>query len=159
MGDVLRTFKTALAELESGGLSSIRTSSVYRTAAVGCKPGTADFLNAVAAGRWNGTLAELHALCKKTEVASGRPGDHARFDSRTLDIDIIFFGDLVCSDADLTVPHREAAARLFVLIPLAELLGGCNFPGKGRTVGEILREFKNTEEYKLVSAARLPFPK
>ncbi|MFZ2657407.1 MAG: 2-amino-4-hydroxy-6-hydroxymethyldihydropteridine diphosphokinase [Victivallales bacterium] len=158
LGDVPDTFRKALGELESGGLAGVRISSLYTTPPVGCKPGTPDFINAAAAGQWRGTLEELHALCKKIEVNAGRPGDHARFDSRPLDIDIIFFGDLVYSDQNISIPHKEAARRLFVLIPLAELAGDRTFPGRDTTVGEMLEQEKCTREFTLISATRSTLP-
>ncbi len=156
LGDVPETFRRALTELKAAGLDHIRYSSLYRTPAVGCKPGTNDFINAAATGTWSASLQSLHKLCKMTEVNAGRPEKHVRFDSRPLDIDIIFFGSLVHSDAEITVPHKEARKRLFVLIPLAELLGGTLFPGSGSTVDEILDKYRDSDEFKLISATQFP---
>ncbi|HCE44887.1 MAG TPA: 2-amino-4-hydroxy-6-hydroxymethyldihydropteridine diphosphokinase [Lentisphaeria bacterium] len=158
LGDVPGTFRQAIRKLESGGLASIRISSLFTTPPEGCGPGTPDFINAAAAGLWGGTLEELHALCKNIEVAAGRPEEHVRFDSRTLDIDIIFFGDLLYSDQKLCIPHKEAAKRLFVLIPVAELAGDWIFPGGGTTVNEILAQSRGTKEFTLISATRCTLP-
>ncbi len=146
-GDVPLVFRRALEKLQSGGLCEIRISSLYRTAPVACAKGTPDFINAAATGKWNGSLDSLHSLCMKTEVEAGRPANHVKYASRTLDLDIIFFGDMVYTDGKITVPHKEAKHRLFVLIPLAEIAGTRIFPGEKTTVSEILGELEKTAEY------------
>ncbi|MBR2434748.1 MAG: 2-amino-4-hydroxy-6-hydroxymethyldihydropteridine diphosphokinase, partial [Lentisphaeria bacterium] len=51
----------------------------------------------------------------------GRPGDHARNVSRTLDLDLILFGDIRMNTPELILPHPRAKDRDFVCIPLAEI--------------------------------------
>ncbi|MFA6294626.1 MAG: 2-amino-4-hydroxy-6-hydroxymethyldihydropteridine diphosphokinase [Victivallales bacterium] len=146
-GNVPLSFRRALEKLRAGGLCEIRISSLYRTAPVGCANGTPDFINAAATGKWNGSLASLHSLCMEIEVETGRPANHVKYASRTLDLDIVFFGDMIYSDGKITVPHREAKHRLFVLIPLAEIAGDRLFPGEKSSVSEILEKQAETAEY------------
>lgn len=153
-GNVPMSFRKALNKLQNGGLCEVRISSLYRTAPVGCAKGTPDFINAVVTGKWNSSLDSLHNLCLKIEVEEGRPTDHVKYASRTLDLDIVFFGDMVYSDSKITVPHREAKKRLFVLIPLAEIAGGRIFPGETVTVAEILKKHSATAEYENIMKTR-----
>jgi 2-amino-4-hydroxy-6-hydroxymethyldihydropteridine diphosphokinase len=59
--------------------------------------------------------------------------------ARTIDLDLILFGDAVIDEPDLTVPHPRFRERAFVLEPLAEIADGWVDPVTGRTVGELLR--------------------
>ena len=61
--------------------------------------------------------------------------------------DIVFFGDMVYSDSKITVPHKEAKSRLFVMIPLAEIAGKMLFPGETMTVSDILKRYEESAEY------------
>jgi 2-amino-4-hydroxy-6-hydroxymethyldihydropteridine diphosphokinase len=155
-GDVPAAFRRALEKLRDGGLCEVRISSLYRTAPVGCREGTPDFINAAVAGKWGASLDSLHNLCLKIEVAEGRPADHEKYASRPIDLDIVFFGDMVYSDARITVPHKEAKYRLFVLIPIAEIAGNMIFPGEKNTVSEILKKQAGSVEFANIEKSRFP---
>jgi 2-amino-4-hydroxy-6-hydroxymethyldihydropteridine diphosphokinase len=146
-GDVPVAFRRALKKLQDGGLCEVRISSLYRTAPVSCAMGTPDFINAAVIGKWNSSLASLHTLCLKIEVEEGRPSNHVKYASRPIDLDIVFFGDTVYSDEKITVPHKEAKNRLFVMIPLAEIAGKMLFPGETMTVSDILKRYEESAEY------------
>ncbi len=148
LGDVSATFKSAAADLAQAGVTDIKLSSFYRTAPVGCVPGTPDFINAALTGNWTGSVEELHELCRSLEVKNGRPRDHEAYASRTLDVDIVFFGSEKINTADLTIPHKEASNRLFVLVPLADIAGDWTFPGTDSSVNDVLKPFKKTDEFK-----------
>jgi 2-amino-4-hydroxy-6-hydroxymethyldihydropteridine diphosphokinase len=110
---------TALAKLP--GCELDRVSSVYRSAAVG--PGDQpDYLNAVARMH---TRMSAHALLdslQRIEQEQGRIRD-TRWGPRTLDLDILLFGDETISTARLSVPHPQIPQRHFVLYPLCEISG------------------------------------
>jgi len=137
-GDVPGAFETAQRGLEKAGLANARRSSLYRTSPVGCVPGTEDFTNAALSGIWPNSLDDLLKTCKSLETEAGRPLNHLKFSSRPLDLDIIFFGELLYARPGLTIPHPEAAKRLFVLVPLSEIAPDLPFPGLNRTVSEQL---------------------
>jgi 2-amino-4-hydroxy-6-hydroxymethyldihydropteridine diphosphokinase len=108
---------------------------------VDCPPGSASFLNAVAEIQVDpaqlspsGLLARLQAF----EIERGRPAQHGRNTPRPLDLDILYFGDLVLKEAGLTLPHPRLVDRLFVLQPLAELRPALVLPGQTSTVRELL---------------------
>lgn len=155
-GDVISAFKKAKIALEDAGMTSVRTSSLYKTSPVGCAEGTPDFINAALSGVWHDTLESLFTLTKKLEVLSGRPENHTPNSDRTLDIDIIFFGQFQVISSSLTIPHPETLNRLFVLVPLEEAAGDWIYPGKNITVSKLLDSFRNTEDFELFNKSRLP---
>lgn len=138
LGDVEKTFDNAVEELQKIGLQKIRRSSIIVTSPVGCPSGTPDFRNAALIGFWKGTPETLLTRCQEVEVALGRPKDHPHWVSRTLDIDLLLFGDLMVQTPILTLPHPEMIRRSFVLVPLAELVPDLVIPGIGLTVKKAL---------------------
>jgi 2-amino-4-hydroxy-6-hydroxymethyldihydropteridine diphosphokinase len=65
---------------------------------------------------------------------------HARWGPRTIDLDLLLWGDRTVSTPSLTIPHPRMAERRFVLAPLAELCPRRRVPGTGRTVRGLLRD-------------------
>lgn len=139
LGNVTETFNVAVQKLETAGMKNIKLSSFHRTAPVGCAPGTPDFLNGAITGDWDGSAKSLLEVCRKIEVEAGRAAIHGVNTSRTLDIDIILFGDLIIDSDSLRIPHPRAAGRLFVIAPLAEIAPEMIFPDTGEKVSEIFR--------------------
>jgi len=72
------------------------------------------------------------------ERAQGRRRDGERWGPRTLDLDLLLFGDRQSAEPGLTLPHPRIAERAFVLVPLAELDAGLHVPGAG-VVRDLLR--------------------
>lgn len=142
LGDSERFFDDAVAGLVAGGLKLTGRSGIYRSAPVDCVPGTPDFADQALTGVWSGAPEELLALCQKLERAAGRPEKHSSRESRTLDCDIIIFGDTVSDTPSLTLPHPRAKRRRFVLEPLAEIAPEWLFPDSGTTV---LQELNSLE--------------
>lgn len=137
-GDVRANFKNAVSALAEAGIRDITMSPVRVTAPVDCPPGSPDFLNAALTGQCGMAPLELLELCQRLERAAGRPAHSPRNSPRPLDIDIILYGDLVCSDERLRVPHPRASGRDFVLGPLAEIAPDLVFPDSGLSVRELL---------------------
>ncbi|MBB6341587.1 2-amino-4-hydroxy-6-hydroxymethyldihydropteridine diphosphokinase [Pseudomonas fluvialis] len=112
------------------------------------------YVNAVAA---LDTRLEPHALLdqlQRIELEQGRQRKAERWGPRTLDLDILMFGERVLHDERLTVPHYHMHARAFVLYPLAELAPGLQLPD-GRVLTELLTAcpFTGLER---IAAAPLP---
>jgi 2-amino-4-hydroxy-6-hydroxymethyldihydropteridine diphosphokinase len=114
----------------------LRASRVYDTAPVG--PPQPRYLNAVLELETGLTPTALHAVLQLAENAAGRKRGGQRWTARTLDLDLLLYGDEVVLKRTLTVPHAELAARRFVLAPLAELCPDRLVPGIGLTVAELL---------------------
>ncbi len=143
LGDRAVEIAAGFSFLQTLSASAIRRSTIIETAPVDCPPGSAPFLNAVAEiqidpSRLSATA--LHARLKRFERERGRPPEHARNAPRPLDLDLLYFGDLVLDTPELTLPHPRAAQRPFVLGPLAELRPDLRLPGQTRTVYELLHD-------------------
>ncbi|MBP5532064.1 MAG: 2-amino-4-hydroxy-6-hydroxymethyldihydropteridine diphosphokinase [Lentisphaeria bacterium] len=138
LGDSAAIFAAAAAELERAGMTEMRRSRIIRSAPVDCVPGTPDFSDQALTGLWHGSAWELLAVCQKLERAAGRPARHSSCEARTLDIDIILFGNEISDAPELIIPHPRARKRRFVLEPLAEIAPDWRFPDTGTT---ILEEF------------------
>lgn len=136
LGDRGATLDSALASLRAL-LSDLVASSYFETAPVGMAPGAPSFLNAAAAGGFDGTPEALLAALHRIEAAHGRerprPGA-----SRTLDLDLVLFGDERIESPDLVVPHPRFRDRRFVLAPLAEIAADWRDPVTGLTVADLL---------------------
>ncbi len=124
LGHVDETFRMALAALQAQGFTLEKMSDIITTEAEGCENGAPDFRNAVAVGVWkNDNPFSLLAVCQKLEAQFGRPNDHAKSVSRTLDLDLILFGELRIhsDDGKLILPHPRAKNRRFVTVPLSQV--------------------------------------
>ena len=132
IGDSTTIIEQALSALDNVTQCSLRgRSSLYRSAALGDIPQD-DYINAVARIDTDlepmALLLELQAI----EQAYYRQRDQARrWTPRTLDLDIILFGNRNIADSHLTVPHPELAGRRFVLEPMFEIDGDRFIPGHG----------------------------
>jgi 2-amino-4-hydroxy-6-hydroxymethyldihydropteridine diphosphokinase len=120
LGDPLQSFVAALRSLTGHPAIALRRlSSVYRTKPWGIVE-QPEFLNMAALLSTDLGEVELLNLCMEIEHASGRER-RERWGPRTLDIDILTFGELVTDRPSLQLPHPRLAARGFVLVPLAEI--------------------------------------
>jgi 2-amino-4-hydroxy-6-hydroxymethyldihydropteridine diphosphokinase len=121
----------------AGGLKLEALSSLYETSPVGIAASNT-FINAVLVARSALPAADLLAVCRGAERAAGRTAGGPSRD-RTLDVDIIFYGDETIDDRELAVPHPRFHERLFVLVPLIEIRPAFRAPPSGRTIANILR--------------------
>ena len=97
------------------------------------------FLNAAAEIEWVLTPGELLERLLAIERELGRTREGPRFGPRTIDLDLLLFGDEVVAEPGLTVPHPRLHERLFALEPLADLDPALEVPGHGRLVDLIAR--------------------
>ena len=148
IGNVPKTFDTAIAKLAKAGVCEICRSSLYHSEAEECIPDTPHFTNLAITGTWSGTPSELLEICQRIEEESGRPSDHTPGTSRTLDIDIILFGNLIYKDYRLQIPHKNALSRLFVILPLSEIAEEWIFPGKDIKISQLSKELVENRDRK-----------
>jgi len=139
----LRNARKDIAAL-SGVLPPMRSSAIYETEPVGCEKGAAKFLNAAIefgyAGQAQGLLGELAAI----ERLLGRSPTHARNVSRTIDLDLLYFGELEIETEELQLPHPRITQREFVLRPLADIRPDLILPRQTEPVGELLLQLTST---------------
>ena len=124
----LRRAAQALRKLP--GTRSRRCSSLYRTAPVGLTE-QPDFINAVCEIDTTLSAPDLMRALLHIEQAQGRVRDIPG-GPRSLDLDLLLYGDQISHDTDLTLPHPRLHERAFVLYPLAELAPALHIPGHGR---------------------------
>lgn len=122
------------ALLAGGGVELVGVSSVYETSPWG-KADQPAFLNAGVAVRTKLGPRALLARCQAAEAARHRER-RERWGPRTLDVDLILYGDAVVCAPDLMVPHPRLGERAFVIVPLLELDPGLALPG-GRPVASL----------------------
>lgn len=127
--------KTTLLNQAIGHLKEIHDSGdfllsgFHETEPVDCAPGTPSFLNAVAEiGISLPPLELLHRL-QQLEIRFGRPKDHARNSSRTLDLDLLYCDEMTLNHPELELPHPRMTERSFVLTPLSEIRPDLKLPG------------------------------
>ena len=136
LGDARAALRSAIASLGELPQTRVRAqSSVYRTAPVDASG--PDYFNAVAE---LATRLAPQALLEALQAIERRHGRERSFRNapRTLDLDLLLYGDDIIATATLTVPHPRLHQRAFVLAPLAELRPETLVPGRGR-VSELLR--------------------
>lgn len=114
----------------------LRASRVYDTAPIG--PPQPRYLNAVLELETELPPKALYAVLRLAENAAGRRRTGERWSARTLDLDLLLYGDQIIVQRTLRVPHPELTVRRFVLAPLAELCPERIVPGTARTVADLL---------------------
>lgn len=132
-GDRAALLADALARLDSApGVRLMALSSLYATAPVGPQD-QPEFLNLAVEVSTSLLPQELLATCLGIETALGRVRS-GRWGPRTIDIDLLLYGDRRVEEAGLELPHPRMLGRAFVLQPLAEIAGAR--PLEGRTIAE-----------------------
>jgi 2-amino-4-hydroxy-6-hydroxymethyldihydropteridine diphosphokinase len=135
---------TAALEALTPWVRDLRASSFYDTPYVGHESQPA-VLNAAAAGV---SSLDAHALLERLlaierDFGRTRPYGGA---PRTLDLDLILYGDAIIDEPGLLVPHPRFRERLFVLEPLAEIVPGWRDPVSGRTMAELLESLRRRQQ-------------
>lgn len=124
----VRAAAAALNDLP--GCRLVTLSSLYRTAPVGVPGEQPDYINAVAAVDTTLPPEELLQALLALEQRFGRER-HTHLAPRTLDLDLLLYGDTVLDTPSLQLPHPRLHLRAFVLVPLAEIAPTLHLPGRG----------------------------
>ena len=133
----LQLDRAVVALSQTCGIELQRVSSYYRTKPWG-EIAQPDFLNAVAQIDTTLTAPMLLAQLVHIEAAAGRTREQ-RWGPRTLDLDLLLYGDMACDTTQLQLPHPRMQERAFVLAPLAELAPDLVLGQHGR-VAELLAQ-------------------
>ena len=140
LGNRLQNLRDAVRMLEGLGHVSAR-SSVYSTEPWGGVP-QPDYLNACVkiSCENDASPAEILAKVKQYERELGRV-ESVRWGARKIDIDILLMGDVILETEELAIPHVRIPERLFVLVPLGEILPeDWRHPVNGRSIREMVSE-------------------
>src|SRR5262249_41894702 len=123
LGDRLENLRTARRQLIK--LTEVRppvlSSAVYETEPIDCEPGAPKFLNAVIEFGYEGDPVHLLEQLARVEESLGRNRDHRKNVSRSIDIDLLYCGDLRLENERMRLPHPRMHLRKFVLQPLTDI--------------------------------------
>jgi len=142
LGDSRGIILDALARLQDFSDEPILKSSLWQTTPVDCPPDSAKFVNAVAGmvPRMDETPESLFKKLQALEKEFGRTPKKILNEPRSLDLDLIAFGNATCHTPQLILPHPRAHLRRFVLEPLREIASDIILPGQVKTVSQLLME-------------------
>lgn len=146
LGDRAAILGQAVREIAGiDGFDLTGSAPLYTSAALtlhGVDHSAPSYLNSAVSGRYAKDPHELLVAINAIENGNGRVRAE-RWGNRTLDIDIIVFGDLRVDDDTLTLPHPRASERDFVLVPWLDLDPDAHLPGRGR-VADLLTQLDIT---------------
>jgi 2-amino-4-hydroxy-6-hydroxymethyldihydropteridine diphosphokinase len=147
LGDSAKVVRDAMAQLQHFSDEPVLKSSLWQTTPVDCPPGSPKFVNAVVglAAHKNETPESLLKKLRGLEKASGRALKKIPNEPRSLDLDLIAFGQEISHLPELILPHPRAHLRRFVLQPLSEIAPDLILPGQGKTVSQLLAELPDGE--------------
>ena len=152
LGNRRDSIEAAFRELEQLG-SDFRSSSIFESEPWGYEDEKL-YLNAACAMKTQLSPHELHRETLKIERAMGRETDKRKsgepYRARRMDVDILFYGDLILSDDGLEIPHPRLHLRKFVLTPLLELNPELNHPVLKKTVRELYRKVEDESELRVI---------
>ena len=142
IGDRASHLSAARSEIIDKIGPEVISSPVYESKPWGFEDPVA-FLNQVVVLQTDKSAQDCLSIISSIEKGLGRVRYSETYASRVIDIDILFFGNHIIQDPDLTVPHPHIADRKFVLVPLVEVLPDFVHPVSGKSMKVLLAETKD----------------
>lgn len=136
--DPAKHLRTALDELRRL-YPDLKASAAYRNKAVGFEG--EDFINLVVGFSTDEPVRRVREQLQKVEQLCGRPADAPKWAPRSMDLDILLYGDLVSSQPGLVIPRPDLLRRPYMLKPMADIAPGLRHPVAGRTMRELWAAF------------------
>jgi 2-amino-4-hydroxy-6-hydroxymethyldihydropteridine diphosphokinase len=153
LGNRREIIEEALGKLRrAAGVQVAAISSLRETSPIGGPAGQNLFLNAAAALDTSLQPEELLTLLQQIEDEAGRRREE-HWGPRTLDLDLLLYGEIVLSSPALEIPHPRMAWRRFVLEPAAEIASDMRHPVIGRTIGHLLEHLDTALPYMALTGA------
>jgi 2-amino-4-hydroxy-6-hydroxymethyldihydropteridine diphosphokinase len=138
-----KNIRSGIAQLKQQG-TELMISSVYESRAYGFDGD--NFYNLVIGLETETSSLVLTGILREIEDRHGRTRNEPRFSSRTLDLDLLLYGDMICHDERLNLPRPDILTCAFVLGPLAEIAGHIRHPESGIMISEIWTAFNRPEQ-------------
>jgi len=152
LGKCFETFAKTILLLSASDIETTLNSSIYTSADWGMEKAP-DFYNQVIKVRTKLKSEELMAVLQNIEKALGRVRTNVeRYESRTIDIDLLFFNSEIIANSTLEVPHPRLHLRRFVLEPLHEIAPGLIHPVLKKSVSVLLQECSDKNKVKISHA-------
>ncbi|MCX6258920.1 MAG: 2-amino-4-hydroxy-6-hydroxymethyldihydropteridine diphosphokinase [Bacteroidia bacterium] len=148
LGDRLKNLSDALSLLGVRAGTIVRLSSVYESEPWGFETDNWFFNQAVV---METELQPLDLLSKIYEIEAllGRKRESEGYTSRTIDIDILFYGNEIFNCPELTIPHKKIHERMFVLRPICEIIPGFIHPTLGKSIRSLLDECRDKSQVRV----------
>ena len=137
LGDPQQQLKRAIEAIDELAVGELKASSLWRSEGVDMQDESSDFVNAVVVMNTRLKPEALLQALQSIEVNMGRPSEHDRNVARTIDLDILLFSDWQVEERYLQIPHPRMLERLFVLLPLQEVLP--DYHQAGVPIAELIR--------------------
>ncbi len=146
-GDKVGYLQQAVKLLTANGMVTVvRTSALYETEPWGNKE-LDWFVNGVLEVKTKLTPRELLELCKNVEIRMGREKTSSKkYEARKIDIDILFYGDLIINEPDLKIPHEHLHERAFAIVPLLELIPDYEHPKYGKSLLQMHEDLETLDD-------------
>jgi len=138
-GNRIKYLKSAVEKISDEIGKVIRMSSVYETEPYGFKA-KKQFINICILVETNLSPHQVLKVISEIETSLGRKRKTEKYVSRTIDIDVMFYDDIILNERSLIIPHPEFHRRNFALVPMAEIGRDFIHPVFGKTIGTLLEE-------------------
>lgn len=156
LGDRKNQLESACKEINARIGEITKVSSIYSTPPLGFKADN-DFYNICVKCKCQRSPKEILQIMHAIEVEHGRERLGKGYDSRTLDIDLIFYGDKIVQDGNLIIPHPSFKDRQFVLQPLNEIGSEFIDPETQLSVHQLLTVCKDDSMITLINSEQINF--